>query len=73
MNALFEGNLSVRKSANKGYSATCLDWVIDTKHAREEGGTCDDNFDDDETPVVDHIWPVAQKIISEAVKLVTPC
>jgi hypothetical protein len=38
MNVLFAGDLSPKKSANKGYSATFLDWVINAKEKGEEGG-----------------------------------
>ena len=38
-------------------------WVINAKEKGEEGDPCDiDTFD--AIPVVDQIWPVAQKIIS---------
>ena len=60
MNALLTGNFSPSKSANKGYSATFLDWVVNAKEKGEKGGPCDIDISDDAIPV-DQIWPVAQK------------
>ncbi len=37
MKTMFEGDLSPSKTANRGYSATFLDWVTDAKENQEEG------------------------------------
>jgi hypothetical protein len=72
MNALFEGDLSPSRTANKGYHATFLDWVVDAKGMQEEGGPCDIDVSYDASSVVSQLWPTAQKIIFESVRLVTP-
>jgi len=41
------------------------------KRERREA-LCDIDISDDAIPVVDQIWPVAQKIISESVRLMLP-
>ncbi len=49
--------------------ATFLEWVVDAKQIGEQGGPCDVGASDNALPVVDQLWPMAQKIISESVKL----
>jgi hypothetical protein len=72
MNAMFEGDLSPSRSANKGYAASFLEWVVDAKQIGEQGGPCDVDASDNTLPVVNQLWPMAQKIISESVKLAMP-
>ncbi len=72
MKTMFDGDLSPSKTANKGYSATFLDWVADVKENQEEGGPCIIDTSNDDFTVIEQIWPLAQKIISESVKLMTP-
>jgi hypothetical protein len=38
MNAMFEGDLSPSQRTNKGYTAKFLEWVVDAKQIREQGG-----------------------------------
>jgi len=72
MAALFEGDLSPSKTANKGYQATFLDWVTDAKCYQEEGGPCDIDLSSNAESVVFQLWGTAQKVIHESVRLVTP-
>ena len=72
MKTMFEGDLSPSKTASKGYSATFLDWVTDAKENQEEGGPCNIDISDNAIAVIDQIWPMAQRIISESVRLMTP-
>ena len=72
MNALFEGDLSPSQSANKGYAATFLEWFVNAKQIGEQGGPSDVDASDNVLPVVNQLWPMVQKIISESVKLTMP-
>ena len=72
MKTMFDGNLSPSKTANKGFSVTFLDWVADVKENQEEGGPCIIDTSNDDVTVIEQIWPLAQKIISESVKLMAP-
>ncbi len=72
MAALFEGDLSPSKTANKDYQATFLDWVTDAKCNQEEGWPCDIDLSSNAESVVFQLWGTAQKVIHESVRLVTP-
>ena len=43
--------------------------VVDAKQIGEQGGPCDVDASDNALPLVDQLWPIAQKIIPESVKL----
>ena len=61
MAALFEGDLSPSKTANKGYQATFLDWVTDAKCNQEERGPRDIDLSSKPESVVFQLWGTAQK------------
>ncbi len=56
MKTMFDGDLSPSKTANKGYSATFLDWVADVKENQEEGGPCIIDTSNDDFTVIEQIW-----------------
>jgi hypothetical protein len=53
MKTMFDGDLSPSKTANKGYSATFLDWVADVKENQEEGGPCIIDTSNDDFTVIE--------------------
>jgi hypothetical protein len=47
-------------------------WQHPTKENQEDGGPCNIDISDNAITVIDQIWLIAQRIISESVNLMTP-